>query len=147
MTNQKKTFNALNFDRFFVGTDLLAKNAQWLTNMGSYPPYNILKIDNTYVIEMAVAGFTSKDIEITLEDNKLFIKGDAPAQTRNVGEYLYTGIANRAFTRQFALADNVVIDSAELVDGMLRISLQRIIPESSKPRKIEIIDTPKKAKE
>ena len=155
MTSLWKTysFDTSNFDRVFVGADKIAKtlrdNAEWLANNAAqaYPPFNLKKTDeNKYVIEMAVAGFAKQDIEITLEDNKLVIKGNSSADTSDVKDYLHMGIANRAFTRQFTLADNVEIDNAEMINGMLRIWLEHIIPEDKKPRKIEVKEA-KKAKE
>jgi molecular chaperone IbpA len=143
-----KTFDTANFDRFFVGSDHLAKtladNAAWIANnvATSYPPFNLKKVDeNKYVIEMALAGFTKQDVEITLEDNKLVIKGGVSADTKDEkSEYLHCGIANRNFTRQFTLADNVEINNAEMINGILRLWLDHIIPESNKPKKIEIKD-------
>lgn len=138
-------FDTTNFDRFFVGADRVAetlrKNAEWLANNAatSYPPFNLKKTDeNKYVIEMAVAGFAKQDIEITLEDNKLVIKGNTSTDGSDAQEYLHMGIANRAFTRQFTLADNVEINNAEMINGMLRVWLDHIIPEEKKPRKIDI---------
>lgn len=147
MTSLWKTYgvDTSNFDRFFVGADRLAeslrKNAEWLANNAttSYPPFNLKKTDeNKYVIEMAVAGFAKQDIEITLEDNKLVIKGSSSGDSKDAEQYLHMGIANRAFTRQFTLADNVEIDNAEMINGMLKIWLEHIIPEDKKPRKIEV---------
>ncbi len=139
-------FDSSNFDRFFIGADKLAKSlkegSEWLANnaAASYPPFNLKKIDdNKYTIEMAVAGFTKQDIELTLEDNKLVIKGNTAADTEaEKAEYLHYGIANRAFTRRFTLADNVEIHNAELINGMLKVWLEHMIPEEKKPRKIEI---------
>lgn len=138
-----------NFDRFFVGADKLAhtlrSNAEWLANNATvaYPPFNLKKTDeNKYVIEMAVAGFGKQDIEITLEDNKLVIKGNSSSDTKDdLDKYLHMGIANRAFTRQFTLADHVVINNAEILNGILKIWLDHIIPEEKKPRKIDIADS------
>jgi molecular chaperone IbpA len=143
------SFDTSNFDRFFIGADRLAKtlrtNAEWLANNAavSYPPFNLKKTDeNKYLIEMAVAGFGKHDIEITLEENKLIIKGNSNSDTaKNDNEYLHMGIANRAFTRQFTLADNVEINNAEMLNGILKIWLEHIIPESKKPKKIEILDS------
>jgi molecular chaperone IbpA len=146
-----KVYNidASNFDRFFVGSDKIAKtlkaNADWLANNVSqtFPPFNLKKTeDNKYVIEMAVAGFAKQDIEITLENNKLVIKGNAQADSEPKDNYLHMGIAGRAFTRQFTLADNVVIHNAHLMNGMLKVWLENIIPEDKKPKKIEIADAP-----
>lgn len=148
------SFDTSNFDRFFVGADRIAKtlrdNAEWLANNAAqaYPPFNLKKTDeNKYVIEMAVAGFGKQDIEITLEDNKLVVKGNSASDTKEAEQYLHMGIANRAFTRQFTLADNVEIDNAEMINGMLRIWLEHIIPEDKKPRKIEVKEAAKKGKE
>lgn len=137
-----------NFDRFFVGADKLAKtlneNANWLANnaVSAYPPFNLKKVDeNKYVIEMAIAGLAKQDIEITLDDSKLVIKGGVSADTKvPYHEFLHCGIAARNFTRQFTLADNVEINNAELINGMLKIWLDHIIPEANKPKKIDIKD-------
>jgi molecular chaperone IbpA len=108
-----------------------------LPKIPTYPPYNIKKTDeNTYVIEVAVAGFGKQDIELTLENGTLTIKGNIVSDDTN--EYLFKGIADRAFTRSFTLADTVEVKNADLVNGMLKIWLERFIPESAKPKKIEI---------
>lgn len=110
-----------------------------------YPPYNIKKVDdNRYVIEIAVAGFGKQDVEIELLDSTLVVKGNTTLGNLikdgvNV-EYLYKGIAERAFTRSFKLADTVEIKNAEMLNGILKIWLENIIPESKKPRKINIED-------
>jgi len=144
-----KTYNldTSNFDRFFVGADKVAKtlreNAEWLANNAAqaYPPFNLKKTDeNKYVIEMAVAGFAKQDIELTLEDNKLVIKGTTTDDGTDTNAFLHKGIANRAFTRQFTLADNVEINNAQLINGMLKVWLEHIIPEEKKPKKIDITD-------
>ena len=148
MNSLWKTYNfdTSNFDRFFVGADQLAKNlkknADWLANTavnGTFPPFNLKKVDeNKYVIEMAVAGFARQDIELTLEDNRLVIKGETKSDESDEGSYLHRGIAGRNFTRTFTLADNVVIDNAELINGMLKVWMEHLIPESKKPKKIDI---------
>lgn len=133
------------FDKFFVGFDdtynRLTKMHDDMTKfVPNYPPYNIKKVEeNKYIIEMAVAGFAKQDIEITLEDNKLVIKGYSHDDTEN---FIFKGIANRAFTRTFALDDQIVIKDAAMLNGMLKIALEKIIPEHRKPRKIEIADEP-----
>lgn len=147
MTNPK------NFDRFFVGFDPLVKKIseaaeQTVKLAQNYPPYNIKKIDeNKYTIEMAVAGFSKQDIEVELADSKLIIKGNVQsgeeAEQDSNGEWtwpqvLYQGLAMRPFTRQFTLADNVEIHNAELVNGILKIVLEAIVPEEKKPVKIEV---------
>lgn len=111
----------------------------------SYPPYNIKKTDeNKYVIEVAVAGFGKQDIEVEINDGTLVIKGNTSLDTLTKDgtdiTYLYKGIAERAFTRTFKLADTVEIKNAELLNGILKVWLENIIPESKKPRKININD-------
>ena len=110
----------------------------------SYPPYNIAKIsEHRYVIELAVAGFKREEIDITLEDNKLTVQGNAKKDEDGNKTYYHRGIALRNFTRVFTLADTVVVNSADLVDGMLVVELQNIIPENKKPRKISLGSTQK----
>lgn len=142
------------FDKFFVGFDNLVKRISEQSEQAlkvaasNYPPYNIKKVDeNKYIIEMAVAGFGRQDLELELADSKLVIKGNVksgePAEQDSNNEWtwpqvLYQGLAFRPFTRTFTLNDNVVIKNAELVNGILRVILEYIIPESKKPTKIEI---------
>ena len=113
--------------------------------VGSYPPYNIKKVDeNKYVIEVAVAGFGKQDIEIETLDGTLIIKGQTSLDTITKDgvdvTYLHKGIAERAFTRTFKLADTIEIKNAELINGILKVWLDNIVPESKKPRKIDIKD-------
>jgi len=130
-------------DKFFVGFDdqftRLAKLHDDITkNIPNYPPYNIYKTSDTkYVIELAVAGFSKQDIEIELEGDRLIVKGTAKDDTQS---FLYKGIATRAFTRSFAIDDQIVIQGASMINGMLKIALERFIPEHRKARKIEIAD-------
>ena len=136
------------FDKLFVGFDdqwnRMAKLHDEITkNIPNYPPYNIYKSDeNKYVIELAVAGFGKQDIEITLDNDKLIVKGEAKDDTQ---AFLYKGIATRAFTRSFAIDDQVVVNNASMVNGMLKIFLERIVPEHKKTRKVEISDEASKS--
>lgn len=131
------------FDKFYVGFDeqfnKLAKMHDDLTkNIPNYPPYNIKKTDeNTYVIEIAVAGFSKHEIEVEFADDKLIVKGNAQ-DDNEATDWLYKGIAARNFTRTFALNDQIEIKGADLVNGMLKIALEKIIPEHKKPKKIEV---------
>lgn len=138
-----------NFDRFFVGFDpllqRLATAAEQTAKLAhNYPPYNIKKIDdNKYVIELAVAGFGRQDLEIEIIDDKLIVKGNAHADTEDAGTWpqiLYQGLAQRPFTRTFNLADNVEIRGATLLNGILKVALEAIVPEHKKPKKIVIDD-------
>jgi molecular chaperone IbpA len=111
------------------------------TKANTYPPYNIVKTDkNSYQITMAIAGFDESNIDISLEENLLVIKGDNKSGNgldENV-EYLHRGIATRNFERRFEIADSVKVNEADLKNGLLVIGLEREIPEHKKPRKIEI---------
>ena len=135
------------FDKFFIGFDdqfsRIAKMHDDLTkNIPNYPPYNIKKTgDNTYVIELAVAGFAKQDIEIELADGKMIVKGNVQS-TDDADTFLFKGIAGRNFTRAFALDDTVEVKDAAMLNGMLKIFLERIIPEHKKPKKIEVKDVP-----
>jgi molecular chaperone IbpA len=109
-------------------------------NIPNYPPYNIKKTgDNTYVIELAVAGFAKQDIEIELADGKMIVKGNVQSDDSN-DNFLFKGIAARNFQRVFALDDQVEVKNAEMINGMLQVFLERIIPEHKKPKKIEVKD-------
>lgn len=153
MFDMKHSFK--DFDRFFVGFDPLVKRlseaAEQTAKLAqNYPPYNIKKIDdNKYTIELAVAGFGKQDLEIEIVDDKLVIRGNThsgePAEQDSKGEWtwpqvLYQGLAQRPFTRTFNLADNVEIRGASLLNGILKIALEAIIPEHKKPKKVEIQD-------
>ena len=129
-------------DHFMIGFDPIidmlqsaAKDVSKYTP--SYPPYNIKQVkENKYVIEMAVAGFSKTDIEITLEGNKMIVKGATKDDEDET--YLHKGIANRAFERQFTLADKVEIKDAEIANGMLRVWLENMITAQDAIKKIGI---------
>ena len=133
-------------DKFLVGFDdqfsRIAKIHEDMTkNIPNYPPYNIKKTgDNTYVIEIAVAGFAKQDIEIELADSKMIIKGNVQNNDSD-DNFLFKGIANRAFTRTFVLDEQVEVQDAAMMNGMLKVFLERIIPEHKKPKKIEVKDS------
>ncbi len=104
----------------------------------SYPPYNIEKTgEDTYRITMAVAGFGPEDLEITAQQNSLVVTGKAKKE-QEAGQFLYRGIAGRAFERRFQLADYIKVASASLINGLLHVELQREVPEAMKPRTIKI---------
>lgn len=131
------------FEKFFVGFDDHINHLNELANAvtrnsSGYPPYNITKTgDLTYAIQLAVAGFEEKDIEIEYAENKLTVKGNILANS-DAQEIIHQGIANRDFTRTFALNEDVEVRGAELKNGLLTIALERIIPEHKKPKKISI---------
>jgi molecular chaperone IbpA len=131
------------FDKFFVGFDEQFAKMQKMhdditKNIPNYPPYNIRKVDDThYVIEMAVAGFGQNEIDIEIDGGKLVVKGNVKAD-EDASDFLFKGIAARAFTRTFALNDQVEVKDAELFNGMLKIALERLIPEEKKPKKVPV---------
>ena len=130
------------FDPFTIGyTDVfkeLESMSKAVAKAATYPPYNIKQVkDNKFVIEMAVAGFAQSDIELTLEGNKLVIKGNTQDEDAP-DNFLFKGIANRNFTREFKLADKVEIENAELVNGMLKIGLQNMVKVQDTIKKIPL---------
>jgi molecular chaperone IbpA len=136
-------FLGKDFDRFFIGFDEQFNNLQKLhddltKNIPNYPPYNIRKNDdNHYTIEIAVAGFGQQDIDIEMNDGKLVVRGNIANDTESES-FLFKGIANRAFTRTFALNDEIEVKDAEIFNGMLKIVLERLIPEHKQPKKISV---------
>lgn len=126
----------IGFDRLF---DVLDNNRH-LEQAENYPPYNVEKTgDSAYRITLAVAGFTPENLSITSQPNELVIAGKK-AQNGHA-QYLYQGIAARAFERRFSLADYVKVTGARLDNGMLSINLVREVPEAMKPRRIEIANS------
>ena len=128
---------AVGFDRQF---DRLWDYATHQAESSGFPPYNIQKTeDYKFVIEMALAGFDKKDISVEVADGVLTIKSIKDKDTGATDEYtLYKGISKRNFTRKFTLADDIIVNDAVLENGMLSISLERIIPEEKKPRQITV---------
>lgn len=142
---QLTKFDTNSLHKAFIGVDRMLDTfehrfANQLTT--SYPPHNIIKIDDThYVIEVAVTGFTKSEISIEVHQDQLTIKGEKTSSVIDESQYLYKGLANRKFTRAFTLADHIVVKSAKIENGILSIGLELEIPEEMKPRMIEIEDT------
>ena len=111
-------------------------------NVPNYPPYNIVKTGkHTYDVEVALAGYGKKDIDVTYEDSMLTIKSIKDKETKEVEDnegMLHKGIAKRMFSKSFTIADDVVVKGAELKDGLLKVSMERVIPEAKKARTITI---------
>jgi molecular chaperone IbpA len=127
--------STVGFDRLFTMLDSLGQPDQSQT----YPPYNIERTgENTYRITMAVAGFDESELSIEAREHTLTVKGEKGEEKTSENQFLYRGIAKRAFERRFQLADHVEIQSASLKHGLLHIDLLREIPEAAKPRKIGI---------
>jgi molecular chaperone IbpA len=107
-------------------------------NTSNYPPYNLIKADeDTYLIELAVAGFDEEDFDVELHNGILTIKADVKDSDGQT-EYLHKGIAARSFDRKFTLADTIRVEGASLHQGMLTIRLKNVIPDEKKPKKILI---------
>ncbi len=124
---------AIGFDRLARLVDTLPDNAT-----ASYPPYNIEKTgEDSYRLTLAVAGFSADDIELTVKENTLIVSGRVMNENAK-GEYLHRGIAARAFTRRFVLADHMNVEGADIANGLLHVTIRRVIPEALKPRRIEI---------
>ena len=125
---------AVGFDRVF---DQLQNYVENNSTSTGYPPYNIMKDgEYNYDIEMALAGFSKKDIEVEVADGVLTIR--SVKENEDDENNLYRGISYRKFNRKFTLADDIIVKDAKLQDGLLKISLEKIIPEEKKPRLITV---------
>lgn len=128
-----------------VGFDSLLRDVESMLNddakPSSFPPHNIIKEGNRYVVELAIAGFKRDEIDISVADSMLTITGEQKESQTNI-EYLHRGIGTRSFTKTIKLSDTVVVRGAEFVDGILRVGLENVIPEHKKPRKVEIGTSP-----
>lgn len=123
----------IGWDTFFPKLEAMSK-----VNATSFPPYNVRKVDDdNFIIELAVAGYNKSCLTITEENGNLTVVGELPETT---DEYLHKGIAGRKFTRTFSLAEHMLSDGVQLIDGMLYIKVTRIIPEEKKPKTLEIDD-------
>ena len=126
-------------DPFFIGfnRELSRLNNAHKVNSNSYPPYDLLKLDeDTYRISLAIAGFSKEDIDVSVDNGTLVIKGEIVEVTD--AEVIHKGIAGRKFTRSFALGEYMEVTSAEIKDGMLHINVDRVVPEEKKPKTIKI---------
>jgi molecular chaperone IbpA len=128
-------------DPFFIGFN---RELERLNNIHthaikqSYPPYDIVKIDDdTYRVSVAVAGFSKDDVEVKVEDGTLIVKGEIVTDETEE-KVIHKGIATRKFTRTFALGEYMEVTGAEMKDGMLHIHVDRILPEEKKPKTIKI---------
>tara|TARA_B100001250_G_scaffold96373_1_gene80655 strand:+ start:1207 stop:1629 length:423 start_codon:yes stop_codon:yes gene_type:complete len=125
---------AIGFDR----TLQLLNRAEHLHDNSNYPPYNIVKIDaENFSIELAIAGFDKKDISITKEKETLLIEGSKETLSEDT-EYVHRGLSGRTFNRRFTLADDIIVKGADMKNGILSVSLERVIPEEDKPVEIKI---------
>ena len=127
-------------DPFFIGFNRELDRLSTVHNLATrqaYPPYDILKLDeDTYRLSLAVAGFSKTDIDVSVDNGTLIIKGEI-AEVTDV-EVVHKGIAARKFTRTFALGEYMEVSSAELKDGMLTVNIVRVVPEDKKPKVIKV---------
>lgn len=144
MTNALSIFNQLRpvtvgFDDIFEDFGkMFDENILRGSYKQSYPPYDIVKVtDNKYNIQIALAGYSKKDIEVKVEENALSVKSIRESSEEKQ-EVIHQGISKRYFERQFTIADDVEVLGAELKDGLLTVSLERIIPEHKKAKTIAI---------
>jgi molecular chaperone IbpA len=135
------TFDFAPLFRTAIGFDRLARlmdTAASAPEAPTYPPYNIEKTgDDTYRLTMAVAGFRPEELDLVVKDNTLVVSGKVTSDNQK-GEVLYRGIAGRAFERRFVLADHIVVEGADMNNGLLHVGLKRVVPEALKPRRIAI---------
>jgi len=133
------SFDISNLPRFAIGFDRmfeeLARTQEKLNNT-NYPPYNIVRLAETeYAIEVAVAGFEEEELDVELVDGELIIKGETKSNTaENIGNYLHHGIAARNFVRTFALPDDAEVKGATVKNGILTVTVEVFIPQSSKKK-------------
>lgn len=126
--------STVGFDRLF---DLLESSARG-DPPEAYPPFDIVReSDDSFSITLELAGFHPSDIEVVAHQNQLVVTG-RKAEDKGQGQYLHRGITTRPFERKFQLADFVEVHSASFDNGLLKIVLQRVLPEEMKPRRIEI---------
>ena len=142
MTTSIQRFRT-NHSPFFVGFETLWDSMDRIATESrpqTYPPYNLIKEDDyNYKIELAVAGFTSDQITVSHEPekNQLIIEGDQTSNT-NEASFLHRRIAERQFNRSWTVSDTIIVKGADLTDGILTVSLEKLIPEEKKPREISI---------
>ncbi len=148
MKNNLSIFNNLRpltvgFDNVFDQLEYMMEDRFFEKGTGgNFPPYNIVKTgENTYDVELALAGFNRKDIEVEYRENQLTVKSkkqEKPEETDEDGNMIHRGISKRMFARSFTIANDVEVKGAELKDGLLKVSLERIIPDHKKAKTIEI---------
>lgn len=142
MNNQITRLDALS--RALIGFDTMfdqmeRRFANSVSN--NYPPHNILKLEeNHYAIQIAVTGFEKSEISVTVENNVLVVKGESMTTDYAAEQYLHRGLATRDFVKEFPLAEHIEVNGASIKNGMLTVNLVRNIPESAKPKIIDIVN-------
>ena len=145
MKNNLSIFNNLRpltvgFDDMFDHFEHMMDDSFFGRSVGNFPPYNIVKTgENTYDVELALAGFNKKDIEVEYKENLLTVKSKKQEKTKDEdGNIIHRGISKRMFSKSFTIANDVEVKGAELKDGLLKVSMERIIPEHKKAKLIDI---------
>ena len=145
MKNNLSIFNNLRpltvgFDDMFDHFEHMMDDSFFGRSVGNFPPYNIVKTgENTYDVELALAGFNKKDIEVEYKENLLTVKSKRQEETKDEdGNIIHRGISKRMFSKSFTIANDVEVKGAELKDGLLKVSMERIIPDHKKAKLIDI---------
>ena len=145
MKNNLSIFNNLRpitvgFDDMFDHFEHMMDDSFFRGTVGNFPPYNIVKTgENTYDVELALAGFSKNDIEVEYKENLLTVKSKKQEETKDEdGNIIHRGISKRMFSKSFTIANDVEVKGAELKDGLLKVSMERIIPEHKKAKLINI---------
>ena len=139
MVNTAFTLDPSRINTYSIGFDRMFDSLMNVPTASTYPPYNIVKNeDDKFTLEIAVAGFSKDEIEIEFRENTLKIESKSRPEGDDEKEYLHKGISNKRFKKAFTLSDDVVVNGADMKDGILKIDMERIIPEEKKPRSIKI---------
>jgi molecular chaperone IbpA len=121
---------------YFLGFDRLMRDMEnFGNNIPKYPPHNIIKEDGKFKIEMALAGFAKEDVSIEIKNKTLKVVGEPLQETK---DYVFKGISSKGFEKSFVLGEHIKVIDADMINGLLSISLEEIVPEENKPLKIEI---------
>lgn len=136
---QSNRFDTSALTRALIGFDRLFDAVP--TPGGNYPPYNIIKTgENDYSVEVAVTGFSKDEITVTTDRDRLVIAAKSTRKEDPDAVYCYRGLAARDFERHFTLMDHARVTGASIANGLLRVSITRVVPEELKPQTIEITE-------
>ena len=136
-TNDMASMFLLNFENLVNQIDY-ARSSEARRYIGNYPPVDIIRKDNNWVIQVALAGYSAEDIEVSTEENLLIVKGAKAQKSDPKLDYIYKGISSREFERRWQLDQDMEVVGTAFENGMLTIGVTKIIPEAKKPKKLEI---------
>lgn len=140
--NQLVRFDTNALNKALLGFDQLFDNfEQRFANQinNNYPPYNIVKKDeNNYELEIAVTGFAPEEVSVEIDQNQLIVKGERKREDDTDTQYIHRGLATRDFTRSWTLAEHMEVNTGSIKNGVLRVAIQRVVPEALKPRQLKI---------